>query len=103
MQEGGSFSAIDQSLKKSGELHGRGAARFFTANELDALLCTAQRMIASAAVQIYSGVTDINPAGSEACKMCDYAGICQINTEYEGNAYRVPERFDKAQLRREGA
>ncbi len=103
VQEGGSFSAIDQSLKKSGELHGRGAARFFTANELDALLCTAQRMIASAAVQIYSGVTDINPAGSEACKMCDYAGICQINTEYEGNAYRVPERFDKAQLRREGA
>lgn len=93
----GGFAAIDQAVTASGGLNGRGAARLFSADEMDALLRFTGELIGSAAGRMYGGETDISPT-REACGLCGYAGVCRINAEYEGNTVRAPKRFDRALL-----
>jgi ATP-dependent helicase/DNAse subunit B len=95
---GGGFAAVDQALTSTGSVNARGASRLFTQNEMDALLEMSGGLIKDAAEQIYSGATDICPANAEVCQYCNYASVCQFNTEYEGNKLREPKAFDRACL-----
>ncbi len=98
---GGSFAAVDHALTSTGSVNARGAARLFTQEELDALLNMSGGLIKEAAEHIYSGTTDICPANADVCQYCDYASVCQISTEYEGNNLREPKVFDRACLEKE--
>jgi ATP-dependent helicase/DNAse subunit B len=97
----GDFSAVDQTLTKSGELHSRRGTKV-AAQELEALLDTVNARIQSAADAIWAGETAISPvAGTskgDVCEYCDYASICRMNADYAGNVPRVPEPFDRETL-----
>ncbi len=99
---GGGFAAIDQAVTSSGMLHSRGASRLFTEAELDALLNYSRGLIRDAAEQIFKGDTAIRPANSDVCGYCNYGGVCQINTEYDGNKLRETAGFDRTCLTQEG-
>lgn len=100
--DSGDFAAIDQSLKASGELSARGAARLYTEKEMDALLRLVGTRIVSAADAIFAGETAIAPvigtSKGDVCEYCDYKSVCRMNAEYAGNAARVPEPFDREAL-----
>ncbi|MDD5016731.1 MAG: PD-(D/E)XK nuclease family protein [Eubacteriales bacterium] len=98
----GSFAAIDQSLNQSGALSSRGQNRYFSPQEMDALLASTNGIIKAAAEDIYRGNTAISPAtgmtSGDACTYCDYASVCMKNTGYDGNCDRPLEPFDKTFL-----
>lgn len=98
---GGSFAAVDQALTSTGGVNARGATRLFAQDELGALLDMSAGLIKGAAEQIYSGDTQICPANADVCQYCNYASVCQINAEYEGNNLREPKAFDRACLEKE--
>lgn len=97
---GGGFLAIDQAITKSGELSRHGAARLFSAKELNALLLFTRRMIKDAAKSIYHGNTGICPT-KKACEYCDYASVCRININYAGNTIRETPSFDRERIIKE--
>ncbi|MBT7123238.1 MAG: hypothetical protein HN948_09555, partial [Clostridia bacterium] len=100
--ENGGFTAMDQRVTSKGALNGIAKNKFFTATELDALLNLTNKLIADAAVGIYSGEADIHPTetspGDHVCEYCEYKSVCQMDEGYGGNEYRQMEPFDKAEL-----
>jgi ATP-dependent helicase/nuclease subunit B len=90
LNEDGSFAAIDQSVKLSGEL--KSSARHFEQDELEKLVAYTDELIKNAAEGIYSGDNAINPAvgasGGNVCDYCDYCSVCMMDQGYEGNTSR---------------
>lgn len=86
----GSFVAIDQALKISGEL--KSSARHFEEYELRRLTEYTDELIRRAAEGMYSGDNAINPAvgasGGDVCDYCAYGSVCMMDPGYEGNASR---------------
>ena len=102
VKEDGGFAAVDQALTRAGVLSSRGQNRYFSADELDALLEMANTIIGDAAQNIYEGNNAITPAtgmtGGDACAYCDYTSVCLKNTDYDGNCERMILPFDKTSL-----
>ncbi len=96
----GGYLAIDQAVTLKGELNGRGAARQFTAQEIDALCLFVRKLIKDSAKRIFSGDVSISPT-ENACAYCGYNSICRVNESYDGNTIREKVYFDRTLLEKE--
>ncbi|MGE5495839.1 MAG: PD-(D/E)XK nuclease family protein [Burkholderiales bacterium] len=104
VNEDGSFVAIDQALKISGEL--KSSAKHFDECELRRLTEYTDELIRRAAEGMYSGDNAINPAvgtsGADVCDYCAYGSVCMMDPGYEGNASRQIAEMQSLFLREEG-
>jgi len=97
VMDGGVLTAIDQSMTRGGALNGHGKKKYFSEAQLEALLRYTDTMIRRAAEAIFGGDTAIRPV-ERSCEYCDYASVCMVSEDYEGNEVRPMVEMDKDEL-----